>query len=90
MDIAQIVEQGDAHPPAPSGPLQPTLCDISEVARLLGISRAHACKLNSTGLLPSPMRLGRRTLWSRAELVDWIAAGVPSRDRWETMRQVGR
>lgn len=57
-----------------------------EVADALGISRAHVFKLHSTGRLPRPVKLGRTVRWSRKDLEDWLAAGAPPRDRWESMR----
>jgi len=57
-----------------------------EVAVLLGISRAHVWKLASTGRLPKPVRLGRAVRWDRKNLEAWLAAGAPSRDRWESER----
>jgi len=54
-----------------------------EVAEALGISRAHVWKLASTGRLPKPVRLGRAVRWARKDLEEWLAAGAPSRDRWE-------
>lgn len=37
--------------------------------------------LNSSGRIPRPIHLGRRTLWSVEELRVWVAAGSPGRDR---------
>lgn len=54
-----------------------------EVADALGISRAHVWKLHSIGKLPRPVRLGRVVRWDRKILEAWLAAGAPSRDRWE-------
>ena len=59
----------------------------SEVAKLLNISERHVWALNSSGRLPRPIRLGRRVLWSRAEIAAWIEAGAPTRDRWEQIKQ---
>lgn len=56
-----------------------------EVARLLGISRAHVWRMHSSGRLPKPVRLGRAVRWGRAEIEGWLAAGAPTRERWEAM-----
>ena len=58
------------------------LVDDREACRTSGVSRATWWKLHSQGRIPLPVRLGRRTLWRRRELHDWIDAGCPSRDRW--------
>ena len=60
-----------------------------EVAETLGISRAHVWKLASSGRLPKPVRLGRAVRWPRKVLEEWLAAGAPPRDRWESMRAEG-
>lgn len=57
-----------------------------EVADALGISRAHVFKLHSSGRLPRPVKLGRTVRWPRQDLEEWLAAGAPPRDRWESMR----
>jgi excisionase family DNA binding protein len=65
---------------------EPLLVDAQGVAAMLGIGRTHLYALNSSGRLPLPIRLGRRTLWRRDELTAWVAAGCPARDRWQTMK----
>ena len=60
-----------------------------EVAELLGISRAHVFRLQSSGRLPRPIRLGRAVRWPRITLEAWLAAGAPPRDRWEEMSSRG-
>lgn len=69
-------------------PIEPLALTAEEVAGLLGVSRAHVWKLHSIGHLPLPIRLGRATRWNRKTLEDWLAAGAPSRDRWEASRDV--
>lgn len=64
----------------------PLLIDARAAAILCGISRATWWSLHSAGRVPLPIRLGRRTLWRREEVAAWVAAGCPSRDRWDVMR----
>ena len=59
----------------------------SKVAELLNVSERHVWALNSSDRLPQPIRLGRRVLWSRAEIAAWLEAGAPTRDRWEQIKQ---
>ena len=42
---------------------------------------------HSTGKIPQPVRIGRKTLWRPEELKDWIAAGCPDRETWNILRQ---
>ena len=63
------------------------LLSADEAARALGISHGHFYRLHAEGLIPAPVRLGRRTLWRRAELEAWTAAGAPSRWQWENSEE---
>ena len=55
----------------------------TEVAALLGVSRAHVWRLNAAGKLPEPIRLGKAVRWQRAELEKWLEAGAPDRSTWQ-------
>ena len=63
------------------------LLTAADIARLLAVTVRHVRALDSSGRLPRPVRLGRAVRWSRSELVAWLDAGAPSRDRWETIRR---
>jgi len=69
----------------PAHPLPRMALSAEEVAGVLGISRAHVFRLSSSGRLPRSFRLGRAVRWDRATLEAWLAAGAPTRDRWEAM-----
>ena len=59
---------------------------IKGLAKLLGISRSLACKLDASGRLPRGIYLGRRKVWSVAEIEAWLAAGAPTREVWEAQK----
>jgi predicted DNA-binding transcriptional regulator AlpA len=61
----------------------PILIDAKRAAALCGVSARHWATLDSEGLIPSPVRLGRRVLWRAEELRDWARAGCPPRLRWQ-------
>jgi len=61
-----------------------------ELARHLGVSKRHVSAMNSAGKLPAPIRFGRSVRWLADEIREWLAAGAPHRDRWETMKSGGR
>jgi excisionase family DNA binding protein len=65
------------------------LVTAREAAKLLGISERHFRKLVASGGAPRPVRLGRSVRWNVDELRAWTAAGSPSRERWEVMRDSG-
>lgn len=68
--------------PAPETVHQRLAITASEVAALLGVSRAHVWRLNAAGRLPEPVRLGKAVRWLRSEIEAWLAAGAPDRDTW--------
>lgn len=47
------------------------LC-LREVAQLTGISRAYIYELMARGEFPRPAKVGRRSIWSRVEVVAWL------------------
>lgn len=71
------------HPSAP----ERLALSAADVGRLLDISQRHVWALDRSGRLPRPIKLGRCTRWRADELRDWLAAGSPSRERWETTRR---
>lgn len=58
------------------------LLSAAEAAAVLGISRSQLYALHSSGRLPLPLKLGRRTLFLFEELKSWTHAGCPSREKW--------
>jgi predicted DNA-binding transcriptional regulator AlpA len=59
-------------------------------AALAGVSRAHWHRLRAAGKLPPSVRLGRKVLWRRLEIADWIAAGCPDSRTWAAMAAASR
>jgi len=55
-----------------------------DMADFLSVSPAKVYQMAHTSRLPVPIRLGigQFPRWSVLELLDWIAAGCPCRDRW--------
>lgn len=74
------------HSPA----VEPIALPAAASAELLQISERHFWSLHAAGRVPRPVRLGRAVRWSAAELRDWLAAGAPSREAWEQMKEGGR
>lgn len=72
--------------PKAADPLPPLLVPAERVASLLSISTRHVRLLDATEQIPVPLRIGRRTLWRVADIEGWVAAGCPSRHRWELVR----
>jgi predicted DNA-binding transcriptional regulator AlpA len=55
-------------------------------AGLAGISRAHWQRLRVAEKLPPSIRLGRKVLWRRAEVIGWISCGCPDARTWAAMQ----
>ena len=71
---------------------RPLIPDISGNPFLLNAKQAAAMcaksvrtwrTWDSAGWIPSPVRIGRSTLWRADELREWVAAGCPRRAEWE-------
>ena len=64
------------------------LISAENSAQLLGIGRTLFYSMHSSGRLgPLPVKLGRRTLWNRKELEDWIEANCPPRHQWQEIKE---
>ena len=59
-----------------------------QLSRLLGVSLRQVWRLNATGKLPRPIRIGGSVRWNRAEVLRWFDAGCPDRQAWESMEEV--
>ena len=61
----------------------PILMDARSAAAALAIGRSLFFRLCACGRIgPVPVKLGERSLWVRAELEQWAAAGCPTREEW--------
>jgi predicted DNA-binding transcriptional regulator AlpA len=55
-------------------------------ARLSGCSRPTWWRLFAAGKTPTCIKLGRKALWDKAEIEEWIRARCPERALWEATR----
>jgi predicted DNA-binding transcriptional regulator AlpA len=65
------------------------LVSAAHSARLCGISERKWWQLLAQGVVPPPIRLGRRTLWSRRVLDAWTAAGCRPWHSWRPEQRGG-
>ena len=79
---------GEMSAAALPGKVVALLVDAPTAASLCGVCRATWWSLNAQGHVPRPIHLGRRTLWSREELQEWIRYGCPPRIRWEERKKL--
>ena len=59
-----------------------------ELAQMLGVSLRQIWRLNASGKLPRPLRIGGSVRWSRQEIVEWFEAGCPDRRTWQARKAV--
>ena len=63
------------------------LINVRTVAEMLGISLRQVWRLNATGRLPKPIRLGGSVKWRRSEILAWLGQNCPARAEWEAMKE---
>lgn len=59
------------------------LLTINEVAVRLKLCPRTITRLNSSGKLPMPSKLGRTLRWNSHELTRWMDYGCPPRVKWQ-------
>jgi predicted DNA-binding transcriptional regulator AlpA len=84
MSENSIINTPASSPPA-ADPIPLLIPDV-QAAALAGVSRAHWQRLRSAGKLPPSIKLGRKVLWRRLEIEEWIAAGCPDAKVWGAMQ----
>ena len=64
--------------------------NAEKAAAMVGSCRASWYMLVNQGLAPQGFRLGKRHLWSVAELSEWVRAGCPPAVKWRAMQDAKR
>ena len=62
----------------------------SDLAKRLGVSLRHIRRMDSSGRLPKPIRLGASIRWPISEIESWLQAGAPDRRTWQAMKGTRR
>jgi len=60
--------------------------DANQLAEMLGLSVRTVRRLDCSGKLPRPVRIGGAVRWRRDEIDAWLAAGCPDREQWESIQ----
>ena len=66
------------------------LLTAKAVGEMLSLSKRQIFRLNSSGKIPAPVRIGGAVRWSAEEISAWLAAGAPDRKTWKTRQNAGR
>ncbi len=62
----------------------PLLITAAQAAATCSKSRRTWWAWDAAGLIPKPVRIGRSVFWRVDEIREWIVAGCPRREDWET------
>jgi len=62
------------------------LIDATGLAKLLGLSLRTVRRLDCSGKLPRPVRIGGAVRWRVEEVTAWLDADCPGREQWQTLR----
>ena len=62
------------------------LMNAKKLGEMLSLSRRQIFRLNSSGRIPVPVRIGGSVRWIESEIAAWIDAGCPDRKKWEALR----
>jgi excisionase family DNA binding protein len=63
-------------------PVLPLMMTVEELAHELQVSDKTVRRLDKQRRIPQPNRIGNQLRWPRQMIVDWLAAGSPTRDEW--------
>ena len=66
------------------------LLTAKAVGEMLSLSKRQIFRLNRSGKIPAPIRIGGAVRWSAEEISAWLTASAPDRRTWEAMRSTGR
>ena len=66
---------------------QDRLLSAEAVGKMLSLSRRQIFRLNSSGKIPAPLRIGGAVRWAESTIAEWLAAGAPDRKTFEAMQQ---
>ncbi|MGZ0174265.1 MAG: helix-turn-helix transcriptional regulator [Planctomycetales bacterium] len=56
------------------------LINITELAKITGLSKPTLWRHHDTGLIPAGCKIGRAVRWRLADIACWIETGCPRRD----------
>ena len=63
------------------------LLNAKTLGLMLALSKRQVFRLNSSGKIPAPIRIGGAVRWDSQTISDWLAAGAPDRKTWEAIKQ---
>ena len=62
------------------------LLTAKQLGAKLNLSKRQIFRLNSSGKLPAPIRIGGSVRWAESTIAAWLKVGAPDRKTWETIK----
>ncbi|AQT68312.1 putative transcriptional regulator [Anaerohalosphaera lusitana] len=75
----QNKREGEAEP-------QIRLITAEQFGHILGLSKRQIFRLNATGRVPKPLKIGGAVRWNKGEIHAWLQKGAPDRLTWEAIQ----
>jgi predicted DNA-binding transcriptional regulator AlpA len=66
--------------------MEEKLWTAKQVAAFLKVSTRQVHRLTVDALMPACIRLGGNIRWRKEEIIAWLDAGAPNRERWNEMK----
>ena len=64
------------------------LMRAEQVAAQCGVAKVTWWRWNASGMVPAGLKIGGARLWRRAEILEWVQAGSPNREKWQAIQNV--
>jgi len=62
------------------------LLTAKAVGQMLSLSKRQVFRLNSSGKLPAPIRIGGAVRWAESTITKWLSVGAPDRKTFEALQ----
>jgi len=76
MSKTQVINQTDQ------------LLTAKALGEMLSLSKRQIFRLNSSGKIPAPIRIGGSVRWAESTIAKWLSAGAPDRKTFESIKEV--
>ena len=83
INVKNSITKGDE---MTSSVIREKLLTAAAVGEMLSLSKRQIFRLNSSGKIPAPVRIGGSVRFIESEISAWLQAGAPDRRTWNFMR----
>ena len=64
------------------------LMNVEEVGKMLNLSKRQIFRLNASGKIPAPLKIGGAVRWPKNDIESWIDMGCPDRSEFKARKEV--